>query len=148
MNKTTTPALISIAYSLRTEQTAEVQLRNNNGADTYLTILHEASTEAIIHDIPGNHATSVFSVDDQETLTVLVRLQGTVIACAVFEASIASVETIGALLITRAASNVIIEQSETTVFAEDFPRNALIDRIARSLTTIERIDPSELMEVR
>lgn len=144
-----TYALIAIAYHLRTEQTAELQLRNNCPTDFYLTVVHEAANEAIIHDIPGNcSASQVFEVDDQETLTILVRREGAVIGCAVLEVSTESAESIGTLLLIRAAANIVIDQNETSAFAQDFPREMLLDSIARSLQVIESIDPSELLEVR
>jgi hypothetical protein len=51
-------------------------------------------------------------VSDGETMSILVRCEGRIVGCGLFEVSADSTETIGVLLVPRAVSGLIVDQNE------------------------------------
>jgi hypothetical protein len=53
--------------------------------NTITTVIHEVTDQAIVHDLIGAETSSPLEVSDGETLTVLVRENGAILASGIFQ---------------------------------------------------------------
>lgn len=74
-----------------------------------LTALHERPTEAEAHDIYTVEGFAAFMLADGESLTLLARFEGAIIAAGVFEVAQAASD-IGLLLVPRGSANLLLHQ--------------------------------------
>ncbi len=79
--------------------------------DTITTVIHEVVDNAIVHDLIGAEASSQIEVSDGETLTVIVRHDGTIIASGIFQV-VCDHDSPGTLLEVVTGHNMMLDQHE------------------------------------
>jgi hypothetical protein len=136
MNTTTnmTPVLVSVIYTDWSSYSAELRLRCHTTGTQSTTIIHETAANGADSFEAEAGREYLLPVSDGESITVIVRDQGTIVAAGLFEVQIALAEELGAVLASRLSFNLMVDQCDA----------ALIERaMDRALTTTTQ----ELIEV-
>ncbi len=79
--------------------------------DFVLTVLVEHAEDAQVADVHNTGCTERLTVSDGESLTILARRKGQIVACAVYEVDRELTE-VGLLLAPRSIANLLLDQGE------------------------------------
>lgn len=130
MNNELTPVLITVFYAVES-YAATLQLKSNNDRELDLTVIHESFTDVAAYELNGYELSDLLHANDGESLTIIMREHGRIIASAILAIDTALAEQMEAVLRPCAVSNIIVEQCES---AEVF---ALYGETTQKLPTLE-----------
>jgi hypothetical protein len=111
---TSTPALISVLYSLTNESQATLALHGHCEPWQRITVTHE-SQEIKRHTMAGNETLLSLPVTTGEIITILVRQAGTMIGCGTFEVQLDLSEVYGVILVPKTCSDLILDQCDAGI---------------------------------
>lgn len=104
------PMLIKANFKLF-EHHAKLVLQGAAPSRTVITVIHEPYRGAAwADDFHGNARLPEFEVISQESVTILVRNAGHIMACGIYEVSLRQAEQIGVLLIPCVEQGIILSQ--------------------------------------
>lgn len=132
----TGPALVTATFTMFGCFSATLEVRGDQSIGAITTIVLETGYH---YDLAGDETSSKIAVSDGETMSIMVRCEGRIVGCGLFEVSVESTEALGVLLVPRALHNLIVDQNEA------IPVEAYADARAAE---IEAAGDSALLEVR
>jgi hypothetical protein len=103
------PVLLTVRFEVLSDRAA-VHIVGRNASMLFLQIIHEGREDIESQTIRGDQSAHVVLVHDAESLLVLARYEGAVVAGAMLQANMDLVNNIDQLLYPVAASNIVVEQ--------------------------------------
>jgi hypothetical protein len=103
------PVLITARFEVLSDRAA-LQLTGNNVPTLFLSVIHEGREGIEPQTIRGDQTGKVILVHDAESLLILARHEGTIVAGAMLQCDIDLVDTVDQLLYPVASAGIIVEQ--------------------------------------
>jgi hypothetical protein len=104
------PVLVTARFEALDNGTVALQVSGNNVPHCFITIIHEGREAAPPQVIKGDQTAIPIFVRDAESVMILARHQGAVIANALLEIRPALIESIDKLANPSSTFNIIVEQ--------------------------------------
>lgn len=105
------PVWLSVTFAETCGCHVPLRISANNNKRLAISVIHEGIIEPAQYDFAGNGALDTLLVQDNETLTIIVRNDHSeIIACGVFEVSLDLIEQLSAVLNPCLTANLIVDQ--------------------------------------
>ncbi len=137
--------LLTALYTELPGHQASLVLRGHNAPELTLTTIHESIIDGTYtQDISGDQNSCAFTVQDNESVTVLARCNGDIVACAVFQVATGYIEA-GYVLRPVSLCHTLVEQCDAALWDRAKARalaslnsDSLLADVDRILAEVER----------
>lgn len=108
--------LLTVLYRETSDLNVSLVIRGHNAPEMTLTTIYESITGVVAHDSAGDKESRAYTVQDNESITVLARRGGEIVACAIFQVETRHLDE-GYVLRPVALCNALVDQCDETLIA-------------------------------